>query len=239
MTLIVLAIGIKLAHWGCYVPECNYRLSQGPWGRAIGQWIPGNGRSTPSTTGRPTWRSSSAGPSASCTAPSSSITSAGPQCRFVLLQVSEFDNWPAHAPPLTRVARFQDQSGEERILARTPGILPVPGQNPLASPAHASAAGPAHVGRMTHHRSKTSVRLHDCNCRHFFPEDRHELSQASYSLVTMESASKRRDGPIALFPGIRQSHRDGIRAGRAYLDSENSDALPGPRGLERDEAQIG
>ena len=32
--------GLKLAHWGYYAPEWNYRLSQGPWGRAIGQWLP-------------------------------------------------------------------------------------------------------------------------------------------------------------------------------------------------------
>ncbi len=37
--VIGVAICLKLAHWGIYVPEWNYRKSQGPWGRAIGQWV--------------------------------------------------------------------------------------------------------------------------------------------------------------------------------------------------------
>ena len=40
VTMAVLAAAIKLAHWGYYAPEWNYRFSQGPWGRAIGQWLP-------------------------------------------------------------------------------------------------------------------------------------------------------------------------------------------------------
>ena len=40
VTLLVIAVGLKLVHWGYYVPEWNYRYSQGPWGRAIGQWVP-------------------------------------------------------------------------------------------------------------------------------------------------------------------------------------------------------
>ena len=44
---------------------------------------------------------------------------------------SEFENWPPSAPPITLVARFQDQSGGERILARTPGPVPLPpGRDP-------------------------------------------------------------------------------------------------------------
>ena len=34
-TLFVMAVGLKLAAWGYYVPEWNYRQSQGPWARAI------------------------------------------------------------------------------------------------------------------------------------------------------------------------------------------------------------
>ena len=40
VTLMVIAVALKLVHWGYYVPEWNYRYSQGPWGRAIGQWVP-------------------------------------------------------------------------------------------------------------------------------------------------------------------------------------------------------
>jgi hypothetical protein len=131
VTLAIMAVGLKLAHWGYYAPEWNYRHSQGPWGRAIGQWIP---RKWPVYTlhdwppdlaffiGRPVRQLSSA-----------RLLNylPGPECRFVLLLASEFENWPDQAPPLTPVARLQDQYGEERILARTPGLLPIPGQNAL------------------------------------------------------------------------------------------------------------
>jgi hypothetical protein len=39
LALAVVAIGLKIAHYGYHVPEWNYRFSQGPWGRAIGQWV--------------------------------------------------------------------------------------------------------------------------------------------------------------------------------------------------------
>ena len=39
-TLVLIAIGLKFAYWGYYVPEWNYRYSQGPWARAIAQWVP-------------------------------------------------------------------------------------------------------------------------------------------------------------------------------------------------------
>src|SRR5262249_16777070 len=39
IVLAAVAVCLKLAHWGYYVPEWNYRRSQGPWGRAIGQWV--------------------------------------------------------------------------------------------------------------------------------------------------------------------------------------------------------
>ena len=139
---IVLAIGLKLAHWGYYAPEWNYRLSQGPWGRAIGQWIP---RKWPLYTfhdwppdlaffiGRPVRQLPS---------PRFLNYLPGPECRFVLLQASEFDNWPDQAPPLTLVARFQDQSGEERILARTPGSSPSPARMPWLRPPAATRRRP-------------------------------------------------------------------------------------------------
>src|SRR5262249_35312134 len=39
IALCGVAISLKIAHFGYYVPEWNYRRSQGPWGRAIGQWV--------------------------------------------------------------------------------------------------------------------------------------------------------------------------------------------------------
>ena len=58
VTLIVIAVGLKLAHWGYYVPEWNYRYSQGPGVARSASGSPRDGPSTPSTTGRPTWPSS-------------------------------------------------------------------------------------------------------------------------------------------------------------------------------------
>jgi hypothetical protein len=127
VTLMVLAIGLKLAHWGYYVPEWNYRRSQGPWGRAIGQWIPRKWslyilHDWPDDLsffiGRPVRQLRS---------PRFLNYLPGSESRYVLLQTQEFENWPDHAPPVSVVARFHDPSGAERILARTAGFLPVPG----------------------------------------------------------------------------------------------------------------
>ena len=132
ITLILLAIGLKLAHWGYYAPEWNYRHSQGPWGRAIGQWIPRKWslytfHDWPDDLaffiGRPVRQLRS---------PRFLNYLPGAESRYVLLLVSEFENWPDHAPAISLIARFHDPSGEERILARTAGLIPVPGQNTLA-----------------------------------------------------------------------------------------------------------
>ena len=73
--------------------------------------------------------SSSAAAFASCRSPRFLNYLPGSESRYVLLQTSEYENWPDHAPPISLVARFHDQSGGERILARTAGLIPVPGQN--------------------------------------------------------------------------------------------------------------
>ena len=44
--------------------------------------------------------------------------------KFVLLLGSEFDHWPAEAPTLIKVSAMQDEFGDTRVLARTPGVLP-------------------------------------------------------------------------------------------------------------------
>jgi hypothetical protein len=128
VTLVLVVAGLKLAHWGVFVPEWNYRCSQGPWGRAIGQWVP---RKWPVYTfldwppdlafyvGRPVRQLRS---------PRFLNYVPGRESHFVLLRQSEFDHWPDHAPPLTLVARSQDQYGEPRILARTRGTMSAPGQ---------------------------------------------------------------------------------------------------------------
>jgi hypothetical protein len=128
ITLILLAIGLKLAHWGYYVPEWNYRHSQGPWGRAIGQWIPRKWslytfHDWPDDLAFFIGRRVRQLPS-----PRFLNYLPGAESRYVLLLTSEFENWPDHAPAISLVARFHDPSGAERILARTAGLIPVPGQ---------------------------------------------------------------------------------------------------------------
>jgi hypothetical protein len=142
VTLVLLAIGLKLAHWGFYAPEWNYRFSQGPWGRAIGQWIP---RKWPLYTfvdwphdlafyiGRPVRQLRS---------PRFLTDLPGHESRFILLRESEFDHWPDHAPPLTLVVRLQDQHGAPRILARTRGLFPIPGPS-ASSPSMGRNAAPS------------------------------------------------------------------------------------------------
>ena len=131
VTLMVLAIGLKLAYWGYYVPEWNYRRSQGPWGRAIGQWIPRKW----SLYTLHDWPDDLAffigRPVRQLRSPRFLNYLPGNESRYVLLQTQEFENWPDHAPPISVVARFHDQFGAERILARTAGYLPVPGLRTL------------------------------------------------------------------------------------------------------------
>ncbi|MBX6315470.1 MAG: hypothetical protein IRY99_21545, partial [Isosphaeraceae bacterium] len=129
--LAAVAVGLKLAHWGYYVPEWNYRRSQGPWGRAIGQWVPPSWpiytfHAWPADLAFYTGRSIRQ-------LPHEKLMAFLPKDRphFVLLLPSEFEHWPDDAPKLTKVRTFQDEWGRERILARTPGklILPRPGDS--------------------------------------------------------------------------------------------------------------
>jgi hypothetical protein len=124
LALALVAACVKLAHWGYYVPEWNYRRSQGPWGRAIGQWVP------------PHWtiHTIHAWPNDLAFAARRPFRQlASPQHLgfldrgrplFVLLLDSEFEHWPKEAPTLTRVASFQDERGRGRVLARTEGHFP-------------------------------------------------------------------------------------------------------------------
>jgi len=132
VTLFVIAIGLKLVHWGYYVPEWNYRYSQGPWARAIAQWMPRRWtlytfHDWPADLAFFTKRRVR-----QLRSPHYLEYQPGPESKYLLLLPSELENWPSSAPPISVVAKFQDQSAEERFLARTPGILPPPfGPNPL------------------------------------------------------------------------------------------------------------
>jgi hypothetical protein len=121
ITLAAVAVCLKLAHWGYYVPEWNYRHSQGPWGRAIGQWVvPGwpiyTVHAWPTALAFATEH-----PFRQLRHPKSLAFQDGPTPRFVLLFDSEFEHWPDDAPLLVKVASFQDERGSTRVLARTAG----------------------------------------------------------------------------------------------------------------------
>jgi len=125
--MALVAIALKLGHWGVFVPELNYRHGEGPWGRAIGQWLLPN---WPIYTIHP-WPSELA---FAIGRPVREIPSPrhltyhleGGQARHVLLSESEFEHWPDDAPPVRKVAEFQDRTGGRRVLARTEGHLLTP-----------------------------------------------------------------------------------------------------------------
>jgi hypothetical protein len=131
VSLMIIAVALKLAHWGYYVPEWNYRYSQGPWARAISQWIPKRWALYTFHEWAPDLAFFMKRPIRQLQSPHYLEYQSGPRSKFVLLQASEFENWPKSAPPITLVAKFLDQSAQERILARTAGVLPPPlGPNP-------------------------------------------------------------------------------------------------------------
>ncbi len=125
-TLLLVAIGLKLAYWCYYVPEWNYRYSQGPWARAVAQWVPRKWplyvlHEWPADFEFFTKRTVR-----QLHSPHFLEYQGGNSAKFVLLLASEFENWPSTAPPITLVARFTDQSAGERVLARTAGPVPLP-----------------------------------------------------------------------------------------------------------------
>lgn len=126
--MLVMTACLKLAQAGFYVPEWNYRYGQGPWGRAIGQWL------LPHWTlytqhewpedlawaiGRPVRLLSS---------PQHLAFPENGESRHVLLLESEYQNWPPSAPKLVKVASFEPPTpfASRRILARTEGTLTTP-----------------------------------------------------------------------------------------------------------------
>jgi hypothetical protein len=123
VAILAVAVMLKVAHRGYYVSEWNYRLSQGPWGRAVGQWVP---------PGWPiytlhSWRTDFAfatGHPCRQLLTAQHLKFQPDEVRFVLLLQSEFENWDEHAGAIESVATFQDEYGGTRILARTPGELP-------------------------------------------------------------------------------------------------------------------
>lgn len=121
--LIVLALFIKIGHAGYYIPEWNYRFSQGPWGRAIGQWVPPRWPVYTTHAWRADLAFAMGRPVRQLVSPRHLQYQPG-EARYVLLLASEFENWPDQAPQLLKVASFQDEYDQTRVLARTAGPLP-------------------------------------------------------------------------------------------------------------------
>jgi hypothetical protein len=121
LSVALVAVCLKIAHTGYYAPEWNYRRSQGPWGRAIGQWIPPNWPLYTTHAWSPDLAFAIGRPVRQLASPKllSFLKSNPPN--HVLLLDSEFENWPDDAPELVKVATFEDEYGGTRILARTAG----------------------------------------------------------------------------------------------------------------------
>ncbi len=132
LALVALTVFLKLTYWGYYAPELNYRFAQGPWGRAIGQWVP------------PRWPIyvTHAWPADLAFATERHVyqlvspqhlTYVQGQPKYLLLLDPEFENWPENAPKVVKVTQFQDEFGGRRVLARTEGPtpwnLPVPSRH--------------------------------------------------------------------------------------------------------------
>lgn len=128
-TLVLAAIGLKMVHACYYVPEWNYRRGQGPWARAVAQWIP---RRAPVYTFHE-WPADFAfylkRHVRQLRSPEYMRLQPQGECKFMLLLESEFANWPDSAMPIVLVARFLDAQGGGRVLART-----TDGPTPLLGP---------------------------------------------------------------------------------------------------------
>jgi hypothetical protein len=122
-TVLGVALCLKLVHWGIYIPERNYRLGQGPWGRAIGQWVVPNWpiyvlQAWPAdlafATGHPVRLLAN---------PLVLEFKCKTRPAYVLLLQADFEHWPEKARRLIKVRDFEDEHGRVRVLARTEGDL--------------------------------------------------------------------------------------------------------------------
>jgi hypothetical protein len=126
VALVFLAITLKLVHWGYYVPEWNYRHGQGPWGRAIGQWLLPNWTVYTFHDWPPDLTFAIGRPVIELRSPQHLAYLRTGMAKHVLLLASEFEHWPSDAPALFKVATFHDQFSGKRVLARTAGVLVTP-----------------------------------------------------------------------------------------------------------------
>lgn len=121
--LILVAVGMKVAYAGIYLPETNYRFGKGPWGRAIGQFVPPRTPIYTVVAASPALAFATEHPVRRIPSEVHLKGQPGTGPKFVLLTGPEFEHWPALAPKLLKVREFQDEFGGVRILARTEGKL--------------------------------------------------------------------------------------------------------------------
>ena len=125
--MALVAVALKLAHWGYYVPEMNYRTSAGPWGRAIGQWVPEK-HAVYTLHAWPTDLAYAIDrPVRQLASPQLIEFQPGKGSKFVLLtdtEYAEYQQWSDGWPKLVKVAQFEDELGlGHRILTRTEGPI--------------------------------------------------------------------------------------------------------------------
>lgn len=134
VAMLLLTACVKLLHWGYYVPEWNYRHGQGPWGRAIAQWVMPNWTlyTTHEWSDELTWAIGR--PVRRLDGPRHLSYLAPGESKHALLLEAEFENWPDSAPKLTKVAEFETPYGGRRILARTEGVLLSPHGQEMKGP---------------------------------------------------------------------------------------------------------
>jgi len=124
MGAVMACLVAKLVHASIYMPEWNYRLGQGPWGRAVGQWVP-EGWPIYTLHGWPADFAFATGHNfRQITHPRflpDPAKSPGGRPSFILLHPADFEHWPKTAPPVTKVFEFYDPAGQRvsKVLART------------------------------------------------------------------------------------------------------------------------
>lgn len=121
--LLLVAVGVKLGHFGVYVPEWNYRFSQGPWGRAVARWVPPNQPIYLFHVWREDLMFHTKRPVRQLPEPQSLSFHSRDRALFVLLLPSEFEHWPKAAPAISKVRELEDERGSKRVLACTDGRL--------------------------------------------------------------------------------------------------------------------
>lgn len=125
--MVLVAVSLKLTHWGYYVPEWNYRHSQGPWGRAIGQFVPPRTNLYVLDAWPPDLVFAIGKPVRQVASPMLLPDLPGSSPKFVLLTKGEYENWQPGWPKLVFVRDFKDEldgipgRDDGRVLARTEG----------------------------------------------------------------------------------------------------------------------